>query len=127
MLLMRFTFHPMSEADARSILAWRYEGPYVVYNMGGDAESAESARAELLDPRSPYFAAHNEHGELAGFFAYGTSAEVGQGPVTPALFSANHMLSVGLGLRPDLTGQAHGIGLAFVNAGLALDRKSTRL
>lgn len=117
---MRFTFHPMTEADARSILAWRYEGPYAVYNMDGDEESA---LCELLDPRSPYVAAHNERGELVGFFAFGTAAEVGQEPVTPALFAGDHMLSVGLGLRPDLTGQSNGIGLAFVNAGLDFARE----
>lgn len=117
---MRFSFHPMTEIDARSILAWRYDGPYAIYNMTGDEGIV---LAELLDPRSPYFAARDERDELAGFFAFGTSAEVGAEPSPPGLLSPDRALSVGLGLRPDLTGQGKGVGLAFVNAGLDFARE----
>ncbi|HLZ25594.1 MAG TPA: GNAT family protein [Ktedonobacterales bacterium] len=120
---MRFTFRPMSETDAQSILAWCYDGPYAIYNMEGDEDTA---RSELLDPRSPYVSVRDEHGNLAGFFAFGTSAEVGAVPVEPALFTGPRILSVGLGLRPDLTGQGRGIGLAFVNAGLEYARERFR-
>lgn len=117
---MRFTFTPMTRPEALAILTWRYAGPYAVYNMEGDEATA---LPELLDPRSPYFAVHIERGELVGFFAFGTSAEVGGEPAEPALFSGNRILSVGLGLRPDLTGHSQGIGLAFVNAGLEFARE----
>lgn len=117
---MRFTFHPMTEADARSILAWRYDGPYAVYNMTGDEETA---LLELLDPRSPYVAARDEQSELVGFLAFGTAAEVGNASAAPTLFSRDRILSVGLGLRPDLTGHGRGIGLAFVSAGLEFARE----
>ena len=30
---MHFTFKPMNEADARAIQAWRYKGPYSIYNQ----------------------------------------------------------------------------------------------
>ena len=115
---MRFTFTPMTKADARVIVSWRYDEPYAVYNMANE----EGGDAELLDPRSPHFAAHDDSGELAGFISFGTSAEVTNYPA-PALYRDDEVkrqgvLSVGLGLRPDLTGQGRGIGLAFVNAGL---------
>ena len=111
---MRFTFAPLSAADISLLQTWRYEGPYAVYSM------IEATSEELLDSRSPYFAAHNEQRELVGFFCFGTSAEV-TGAAKPTLWSENHSLTIGLGLRPDLTGQ--GLGLAFVEAGLDFARQ----
>lgn len=104
---MWFTFMPMTLEDARLITAWRYPGVYAAYNFEGEA-------AELLGTRSPFFAACDEHGELVGFCCFGSTAEVtDDGP--PWLFTGeDRILSVGLGLRPDLTGQ--GIGLSFVSA-----------
>lgn len=111
---MWFTFTPMTLEDARLIATWRYQGVYAVYDF-------EGAAAELLGTSSPFFAAHDEHGELVGFCCFGTTAEIGDvGP--SALFTgADHTLSVGLGLRPDLTGQ--GIGLPFVTAILDFARE----
>lgn len=115
MPLTPYTFGLMREAEAREIAAWRYDGPYAAYNMDADDPSG---LAELLDRRSPYYAVRDQHGDLTGFFAFGTAAEVqqvqGSGP--PRLFAAGGTLSIGLGMRPDLTGR--GQGLAFVNAGL---------
>lgn len=120
---MQLTVAPLTEADAREILSWRYEEPYAVYNM--DAESG--ADSEMLDPRSPHFAAYDEQGHLAGFFSFGTSAEVEE-YAAPALYRDDQVkrqgvLSIGLGLRPDLTGQGKGIGLAFVNSVLDFARQ----
>ncbi len=113
---MRFTFEPMREADARAVAACRYPAPYDVYNIGEDAVD------EMLDRRSPHYAIRDEHGELAGFFAFGTAAEV-EGKASPALFGADRTLSIGLGLRPDRTGRGQGIGQAFVQAGLDFARR----
>jgi ribosomal-protein-alanine N-acetyltransferase len=111
----RFTVQPMGEADAREIQGWRYAGPYAIYNMHGGDESV----AEMLDPRSPYFALRDEHGALIGHFAYGTTAEV-EGEGEPRLYGADRVLAIGLGLRPDLTGKGH--GLEFVQACVAFAR-----
>ncbi|HLI06204.1 MAG TPA: GNAT family protein [Ktedonobacteraceae bacterium] len=120
---MQFFFHPMNEEEARAVLAWRYEGPYAVYNMQAEAEEEyEEALKELLDRRSPHYAARNEAGELVGFFGFGSSAYV-TGFDEPHLYSENNTITVGLGMRPDLTGQGKGLGLAFVNAGLDFARQ----
>lgn len=104
---MRFTFAPMTLEDARTIAMWRYPGPYATYDFEGDP-------AELLDTRSPFFAARDERGELVGYCCFGTTAEIGDvGP--PRLFTGtDRTLSVGLVLCPDLMGQ--GLGLPFVAA-----------
>jgi len=117
---MNFTFSLMSEADAETIAAWEYEGPYRVYSA--DQESREAVKQEMLDRRSPHFAVRNETGDLVGFFAFGTSAEVGGERGTPSLFGLDGCLTVGLGMDPHLTGK--GLGLSFVEAGLALARKA---
>src|SRR6266446_6836520 len=113
---MQFIFSPMNEADAHTIKTWRYEGPYAVYNIDNDPNSL----AELLDQRSPYYAVRNEQGELIGFFVFGTSAQVGNVGI-PHLYSENNTITIGLGMRPDLTGK--GLGLAFVQAGLDFARE----
>jgi [ribosomal protein S18]-alanine N-acetyltransferase len=114
---MRFTFRLMDETDARAIQSWRYEDEYAVYNAGADEDDTPS---ELLDRRSPYYAARDERGELIGFFCYGTSASI-TGNAEPGIYGEDHNVLIGLGLRPDLTGK--GLGLDFVNAGLAFGKE----
>lgn len=130
---MSLRFTPMTEADARSILAWRYEGQYATYNSPDPALGADfEALAELLDTRSPYFAVREQEQADAlpiGFFAYGSACEVGgevggegtEGVATPYLLRPDGSLTIGLGLRPDLTGQHR--GLALVEAGLTFARE----
>ena len=108
---MNFTFTPMTEEDAKAIQSWNYEEPYTIYNLG----EGPDALTEMLDTRSPYYAVHDEQNVLVGFYSYGTSAHV-DGDMEPGLFVGERVVTIGLGLRPDLTG--HGLGLAFVHAGL---------
>lgn len=112
---MEFYFLPMEEADARVIMTWRYEGQYAIYNW-----EDEDVPAEMLDRRSPHYAVRDEHGELAGFFAYGSSAYVWDSG-EPHLYSEQNTITIGLGMRPDLTGR--GLGLAFTLAGLDFARE----
>jgi len=109
---MNFSFLPMNEADGRTILNWKYEEPYGTYSMSPDAVGVID---ELLDTRSPYYAVRDSADELIGFFCFGTAAEVG-GSQAPRLIGSDRCLSVGLGMRPDLTSK--GMGLWFVKAGL---------
>jgi ribosomal-protein-alanine N-acetyltransferase len=101
----------MTEEDARVILTWKYEAPYTVYNY----LTSETIIAEMLERRSPYYAARNEQGELIGFFCFGTIAQVWDND-TPAISSEDGIIDIGLAMRPDLTGK--GLGLGFVKDGL---------
>jgi len=99
---------PMDEEAARAIATWHYDGVYAFYDMEQDPEDLE----ELLDPRSwedAYYAVSDERGELVGFFCFEQE---------------NDTVSVGLGLRPDLTGR--GLGRRFLDAGLLFARKRYR-
>jgi RimJ/RimL family protein N-acetyltransferase len=126
---MSLVFTPMTEADAREIFAWRYDGPYAVYNMPDPALGADfDYLSELLDTRSPHFAVREQglpDAAPIGFFGYGSACEVGgegaEEVATPSLLRSDGSLTIGLGLRPDATGQ--GRGLALVEAGLAFARE----
>jgi [ribosomal protein S18]-alanine N-acetyltransferase len=113
---MKFTCTPMNEEAARAICAWHYEGEYSIYNIG----DVEDTISEMLDRRSPQYAVHDEPGELVGFFAFGTSATI-SAVDEPALYAENNTIFIGLGMRPDLTGQ--GLGLDFINAELDFARQ----
>lgn len=108
---MNFTFEPLEVAEVRAIAEWRYAGVYAVYNFSGNLDIA---LPEMLDRRSPYFAVFND-AELIGYFCYGTAAQVRDNP-EPHLYDEDGAITIGLGLRPDLTGR--GYGATFVQAGL---------
>lgn len=97
-------FVPMTQEDGEKVADWHYEPPYDFY----DARADESELALLLDPErrtGRTFSAHDEAGELVGFFTYYADGDAGV---------------VGMGLRPDLTGG--GLGLSFVEQSLAFAR-----
>jgi [ribosomal protein S18]-alanine N-acetyltransferase len=103
--MSRWTIAPMSQADAEAIATWRYPGEYAFY----DADFIPADLAELLDPQlrgDGLFAAHAPGGELEGFVE-----------LKPRDGGA---VEIGLGLRPDLTGQ--GLGAAFTAAAIELAR-----
>ena len=111
------TFEPMELDTARAILAWRYAGPYAVYNA--DPAQLEAAARAWAAPDSGCFAARDAEGEVVGFCSFGADARVPGGD-----YSDTSALDVGLGLRPDLTGRGH--GLAFVRAILRFGRRRFR-
>ena len=110
-----YVFEPMSDEQARAVVAWRYEAPYDFYDVANDREGLE----ELLGPperREGYYAVLSDD-ELVGFFCYGSGGRL-QGFDYPD----DGSVDVGLGLRPDLTGRGRGLG--FVWAGLEFGRRS---
>ncbi|KOP28965.1 hypothetical protein ADM98_08565 [Exiguobacterium sp. BMC-KP] len=98
---MSYTFSPLTQRQAEQIAyEWQYDGPFAFYDMPND----EDDLAEFLNPEERtehYFAVLNKE-ELIGYYVFEPNAEV---------------VDVGLGMRPDLTGQ--GNGMAFLDAGLA--------
>jgi [ribosomal protein S18]-alanine N-acetyltransferase len=99
-----YRIRKMSDEEAARISGWHYEPPYDFYDATSDADDLQ----ELLDPKrrkDAYFSVFDEDGSLVGFFQFekeGTTVDVG------------------LGIRPDLTGQ--GLGLDFLLAGLEFAR-----
>jgi ribosomal-protein-alanine N-acetyltransferase len=104
----------ITRADAQTISRWRYDEPYSVYD--GNPASV----ASLLEPRYSYHSVHDDHGELVGYFCFGEDARVPAGKRL-GLYEPGPALDLGLGLRPDLTGQ--GLGERFVQAGLRFAKK----
>lgn len=102
---LTYNLQPMTELDAWAIAAWHYDGAYAFYDADQDPEDL----ADLLNPASwvdGYVAAHDSAGGLVGFFSFNREGNV---------------VTVGLGLRPDLTGK--GLGRDFLEAGLEFARQ----
>lgn len=99
-----YVFTEMTQGDAEVVAAWHYEPPYDFYDFEADPDDY----VEILDParrKGDYHSVHLE-GELVGFFSFRPHDDG---------------LELGLGLRPDLAG--NGIGLEFVEAGMAFGRE----
>ena len=106
---MHISFAPITEAEARTVLRWRY--PEMPMLNEPDDEEFEHDVAALLRPDYHYFAIHDETGRLVGFCCFGEDAQVTGGDYSlPAL-------DVGLGLHPDLTGR--GLSHSFLEHILA--------
>jgi Acetyltransferase (GNAT) family. len=89
----------LTEQHAKEIAEWRYEFPYEWYDTAADPR-----RIELFaNParRDGLRAVVDDDGELIGFFNFVREGDE---------------VRVGLGIRPDLTGQ--GLGARFIEAGL---------
>jgi ribosomal-protein-alanine N-acetyltransferase len=100
-----YRFRLMTGEEASRISGWHYEPPYDFY----DARSDPDDLAELLDPKrrkDAYFSAFDEGGVLVGFFQFEREGST---------------VDVGLGMRPDLTGQ--GLGIGYLLAGLEFARE----
>jgi [ribosomal protein S18]-alanine N-acetyltransferase len=116
-------FEATTPETARALATWRYPAPYDTYDVGDEP----AALAEMLDARSPWFVAFasdsaaGTDGAPIGYCCFGTSAEVGWEGDPRLWTTEDGALSVGLGLRPDLTGQR--LGLPFFEAVLAFAAK----
>jgi ribosomal-protein-alanine N-acetyltransferase len=104
---------PMRKNEAIDVSRWQYKPPYSLYSMNSDTETIE----ELLD--GSYFSVSNEQSELIGYFCFGATAQVPGGHKL-SLYKDETALDIGLGMHPDLTGR--GLGLHFLNAGLAFTK-----
>lgn len=110
-----FSVRCITEHDARIIMTWRYAPPYSFYNFA--PESLNDNFAEMLD--GSYHAVVSADGTLAGFVAFGATAQVPGGHAYDAYRDA--ALDMGLGMRPDLTGR--GLGLSFLQTCMTFARE----
>ncbi|HEX2916426.1 MAG TPA: GNAT family protein [Chloroflexia bacterium] len=99
----KYSYRPVTPEDAAQIVEWRYPPPYTLYDLN------PGAAPWLLSPDTNYYSVVDAAGELTGFFCLGRDARVPGGD-----YSDKSALDLGLGMRPDLTGQ--GRGLDFLNA-----------
>ncbi|MHB8947315.1 MAG: hypothetical protein ACYC6I_12365, partial [Bacillota bacterium] len=69
MLPLDFFLRLMTDADARQVVEWRYDGLYSFYDMDQDLDD----RREILDARSrgkAYFTVIDTAGTVVGFFSF---------------------------------------------------------
>ncbi len=106
-----WTVRRATPADVRTFAAWTYEPPYDIYNMldNEDREAElEDALAYFLTTAVQCHVLVGEAGDVCAFCTFGEDGQVPGGDYrAPAL-------DIGLGVRPDLTGQ--GLGQEFVTA-----------
>lgn len=103
---MTFTFRTLDENSAHTILGWKYEPPYNMYDLA--SSDPEETLQYLLDPQYAFHGIYGRSSELEAFCSFGPDGQVNGGDYdTPAL-------DIGLGVRPDLTGK--GLGYQYVNA-----------
>ncbi len=99
-------FRPLDEPAAREMMRWRYPAPYNIYDLAvPEAETEEMVRF-LLDPANNYYRIDDDQGEMVAFCCFGRDAQVPGGDY------ARSALDIGLGVRPDLTGQGRGSSFA---------------
>lgn len=97
---MELDFRPLERRHALAILGWCYPAPYEVYNF--KPENRQADLEYLLNPQNTFFALINAEGDLEGFCSFGPDGQVPGGNYRePAL-------DIGMGMRPDLTGQGNG-------------------
>ena len=109
---MKLLVEPLTAEQVRAFMAWEYAGSYAVYNM---APENEEDRRFFLDPENGYFGICNESGELLGFCNFGADARVPGGD-----YGAD-AVDIGMGMRPDLTGQGMGVVYATAVFNFAMD------
>lgn len=114
---MSFVFKPLDEASVHLITGWRYEPPYDVYNLPHPPDAADLQY--FLDPKNAFYCITDDTDEVLAFCSFGPDGQVPGGDYSsPAL-------DIGLGIRPDLTGQ--GRGSTFVKAALDFARRTFTL
>ena len=97
---MEFEFRPLEKSHALAILGWQYPTPYELYNFREDNRQADLH--DLLDPQNALFGIFNQHGELDGYCSFGADGQVPGGDYSV------QALDIGMGIKPDLTGQGNG-------------------
>ncbi len=105
---MKYIIKKMDPKIAEKISRWQYMEPYSIYSFDGSKETIN----EFMN--GSYFSVQQKD-KIVGYFCFGESAQVPTGNQVEAYQNQN-LLDIGLGLRPELTGQ--GYGSNFLRYGL---------
>ncbi len=98
---MEYALTPMTGSEANQILTWHYPPPYSFYDMNADIADCRDFLLAVENQTGEYYSAWNSSHELSGFFSF---------------LQQTNLVEIGLGLKPDLTGQ--GFGYSFVSSGV---------
>lgn len=92
-----FELRPLTAEQGEAMAGWSYPGPWAVYDVTGP-----------IDPAEGFWVVVDDGGQVAGYACFGVEARV------PGLDERPGVLDVGVGMRPELTGQ--GLGREFATA-----------
>lgn len=116
---MELFINPVTEKDVQTFVLWRYEPPYDVYNVIDDPTNNEKMQEQIryfLDPAVNCHVITDTSSDPLGFITFGADGQVPGGD-----YSAD-ALDIGMGIRPDLTGQ--GQGHEFITAAINFAMKT---
>lgn len=113
-ILKQFKFQPLEKGHALAILNWHYPPPYDCYNFAPDAVKEDLGY--LLNPDNAFYAILNSQTELEGFCSFGLDGRVSGGNYEV------DALDIGMGIRPDLTGQGQGVKYARAAIDYGIER-----
>jgi len=113
--LNNYRIEPLQEVHAWDILTWRYPVPYDFYNPPEDDRGQIYVR-EFTKPELQFHAILNSAQQLVGFCSYGIDGQVPGGDYSKSA------LDIGLGMKPEFTGQ--GLGKGFFSAILDFARQT---
>src|SRR6185503_768490 len=97
---MSLMFRRLDESSAATILDWNYEPPHNIYNLA--SPEPEDTLHYMLDPQNAFYGIYDQQDRLEAFCSFGPDGQVSGGDYSMSA------LDIGLGVRPDLTGQGHG-------------------
>jgi len=103
-----YSISPLTQENAQRMINWHYDPPYDYYDL------APEHIPGLLNPDYHYHQVLNQSGELDGFCCFGEDARVLGGVYSER---EPRVLDIGVGLKPELTGQGFGkdFGAAVLN------------
>ena len=97
---MTYELRPLTAEQGEEMAQWRYPGPWAIYDVTGP-----------LDPAEGFWSVLDGSGDVVGYACFGFEARV------PGLEERPGVLDVGVGMRPDLTGQGRGREFSRGSAG----------
>ncbi|MGH8000930.1 MAG: GNAT family N-acetyltransferase, partial [Brasilonema sp.] len=105
---MQFQFHPLTRSEATELISWRYDKPLDFYNIQVDIDVLQNTVDFFIDPANSYFAISSQKHDFTAFCCFGADAQVPGG----GDYSLD-ALDIGLGIRPEFTGQGLGSRIAI--------------